>query len=393
MMATQHKPQNTPVPHNKHTNHTTHMHHALVHPHHTQIPPPLVWCPCISSSHESTTPPSGHPCHQWWCLWPCPPTQPQHPTHTSSACGPPPCAACCDAASHTGNVWWVFGSVVLMPWLHPMLLTHTPFHWLCAQLGVCACQPHALLPLQQTHNMPLLLNNHHTTTSHWCCNHTTCCPNTHNTTTPPIIHQLAIVSPCPPPSHATACHTAALQQHTCLAICSCPHTPPGLCHGFTTHNTTQHHRHVHLWVCVVHCGWSPHTFFLCWLHHTTNTVCWLINVPRPHQLHHNTHSLVWCTMPCNHTTHMVVVVVCGAVVGVLVGWHNLHLCLSCPPCGVLHLFLHTTTLSLHPHTLCHPHNNNNHCTVWCHLGNNHQPTNHANQPHSWRVVCGGVCCT
>ena len=36
--------QNTPVPHNKHTNHTTHMHHALVHPHHTQIPPPLVWC-------------------------------------------------------------------------------------------------------------------------------------------------------------------------------------------------------------------------------------------------------------------------------------------------------------------------------------------------------------
>ena len=205
-----------------------------------------------------------------------------------------------------------------------------------------------------------------TNTQHapFCSTTTTQQPATGAATTPPAApthttpqhHQSSTSWPLCRPAH----HQVMPRPATLLRFNNTPvwpfapvHTHHHVCvMASPQHNTTQHHRHVHLWVYVVHCGCSPHTFFLCWLHHTTNTVCWLINVPRTHQLHHNTHSLVWRTMPCNHTTHMVVVVVCGAVVGVLVGWHNLHLCLSCPPCGVLHLFLHTTTLSLHPHTHC-----------------------------------------
>ena len=202
---------------------------------------------------------------------------------------------------------------------------------------------HAPFAQQPPHNnQPLVLQPHHLLPQH---------TQHHNTTNhPPVGHCVALptTKSCHGLPHCCA-STTHLSGHLLLSTLT---TRSVSWFHNTQHNTTQHHRHVHLWVCVVHCGWSPHTFFLCWLHHTTNTVCWLINVPRTHQLHHNTHSLVWCTMPCNHTTHMVVVVVCGAVVGVLVGWHNLHLCLSCPPCGVLHLFLHTTTLSLHPHTHC-----------------------------------------
>ena len=274
--------------------------------------------------------------------------------------------------------------------------THTPLFIGFVPSLVCALVNHMLCCLCNKHTTcPILLNNHHTTTSHWCCNHTTCCPNTHNITTPPIIHQLAIVSPCPPPSHATACHTAVLQPHTCLAICSCPHTPPGLWHGFTTHNKTQPST---TGMCICGCVWCTvvglHTHSFCVGFTTPQTPCAGSSMCHAHTNCTTTHT-AWCGAPCHATTpHTWLWWLC--VVQWWVCWlvgttsifacHALHVvCCTCfftpQPCP----FIHT-------HTLCHPHNNN-HCTVWCHLGNNHQPTNHANQPHSWRVVCGVVCCT
>lgn len=259
---------------------------------------------------------------------------------------------------------------------------------------VCALVNHMLCCLCNKHTTcPFLLNNHHTTTSHWCCNHTTCCPNTHNTTTPPIIHQLAIVSPCPPPSHATACHTAALQQHTCLAICSCPHTTRSV--SWLHH--TQHNPAPQACASVGVCGalWlvSTHILFvLASPHHKHRVLAHQCATHTPTAPQHTQLGVVHHAMQPHHTHG------CGGCVwcsGGCVGW------LAQPPSLLVMPSMwcaapvssHHNLVPSSTHTLCHPHNNNNHCTVWCHLGNNHQPTNHANQPHSWRVVCGVVCCT
>ena len=278
----------------------------------------------------------------------------------------------------------------------PSNVAHThPFSLaLCPAWCVCACQPHALLPLQQTHNMPLLLNNHNTTTSHWCCNHTTCCPNTHNTTTPPIIHQLAIVSPCPPPSHATACHTAALQQHTPVWPFAPVHTHHQVCVMASPHTTQPSTTGM----CICGCVWCTvvglHTHSFCVGFTTPQTPCAGSSMRHAHANCTTTHTqlgVVHHAMQPHHTHGYGGCVWCS---GGCVGW------LAQPPSLLVMPSMwcaapvssHHNLVPSSTRTLCHPHNNH-HCTVWCHLGNNHQPTNHANQPHSWCGVCGVVCCT
>ena len=212
------------------------------------------------------------------------------------------------------------------------------------------------------HMLCCLCNKH--TTCPFCSTTTTQQPATGAATTPPAAptlttpqhHQSSTSWPLCRPAHhqvmpqpATLLHFsnntpvwpfAPVHTHHQVCVMASPHT--------TQPSTTG--------MCICGCVWCTvvglHTHSFCVGFTTPQTPCAGSSMCHSHTNCTTTHSLVWCTMPCNHTTHMVVVVVCGAVVGVLVGWHNLHLCLSCPPCGVLHLFLHTTTLSLHPHAHC-----------------------------------------
>ena len=284
--------------------------------------------------------------------------------------------------------------MVLMPWLHPMLLTHThPFSlalcpaW-CVRLSTTCFAAsatntqHAPFAQQPPHNnQPLALQPHHLLPQH---------TQHHNTTNqPPVGHCVALPTTkschglphcCAPTTHLSG--HLLLSTHTTRSVSWLHHTQ---------HNPApQACASVGVWCTVV----GLHTHSFCVGFTTPQTPCAGSSMCHAHtNCTTNTHSLVWCTMPCNHTTHMVVVVVCGAVVGVgLLAQPPSLLVMPSMWCAAP-VSSHHNLVPSSTHTLCHPHNNNHHCTVWCHLGNNHQPTNHANQPHSWRVVCGVVCCT
>ena len=218
----------------------------------------------------------------------------------------------------------------------------------------------------------------------------------HTTHTTPQHHQPSTSWPLCRPAH----HQVMPRPATLLRFNNTPvwpfapvHTHHQVCVMASPHTTQPSTTGM----CICGCVWCTvvglHTHSFCVGFTTPQTPCAGSSMCHAHtNCTTNTHSLVWCTMPCNHTTHMVVVVVCGAVVGVLVGWHNLHLCLSCPPCGVLHLFLHTTTLSLHPHTHTVPSTQQQplHRLVppW------QQPPAHKPCQSTTLMVCGVVwCCT
>ena len=240
---------------------------------------------------------------------------------------------------------------------------------------------HAPFAQQPPHNnQPLVLQPHHLLPQH---------TQHHNTTNhPPVGHCVALptTKSCHRLPHCCASTThlsghLLLSTHTTRSVSWLHHTQHnpapqacasvGVCGALWLLSThilfvlaSPHHKHrVLAHQCATHTPTAPQHTQLGVVHHAM----------QPHHTH-GCGGWVWCSGGC-------------------VGW------LAQPPSLLVMPSMwcaapvssHHNLVPSSTHTLCHPHNNNNHCTVWCHLGNNHQPTNHANQPHSWRVVCGVVC--